>query len=330
MLNGAPIGTTGPIPNDNQWHTYGVSFTTAPGVTSIDLSLRNRAPGGIGNDLALDNISFRPCGPTVAITRTNPCPPSKLEAAVGADFTTPVYQWQVSTNGGASYTDISGATAFDYDVPGGTPVTNIYRVRVANAIANLSNPSCYVTSTNAGFECPMDVDVLTFQASKYENAQALLEWTLSENRAVAEYRIERSANAHEFDILAVKQSETPLYAYIDPAPLPGINHYRLRITDFDGVTRYSEIRSLDFTPGRKEMRVYPNPSRGRVSVTVPHADGGARLEVFAYDGKRVADFQHSGNDDKFDLDLTHLPDGIYLLVLKEKGVQAASQKWVKN
>jgi hypothetical protein len=54
------------------------------------------------------------------------------------------------------------------------------------------------------------------------------------------------------------------------------------------------------------------------------------LEVFAFDGKRVADFQRPGDDGKFDLDLTHLPDGIYLLVLKEKGVQAATQKWVKN
>ncbi len=329
LLNGAPIGTTGPIPNDDQWHTYGVSFTTSPGVTSVNLSLRNRAPGGIGNDLALDNISFRPCGPTVTLSQSNPCPPSKLTANVGADFTTPVYQWQVSTDGGVNYVDISGATAVDYDVPVATPATNIYRVRVANAVANLSNPNCYVTSSNAGFSCPMDVDVLTFKATKYENAQALLEWTLSQNRTVAEYRIERSSSAWDFEVLAVKNGETPLYAYLDPAPLPGINHYRLRVTDFDGVTRYSEVRSLDFTPYRKEMRVYPNPSHGWVSVAVS-ATAQARLEVFAFDGKRVAEFEHSGDGEKFDLDLTHLPDGIYLVVLKERGAPVATQKWVKN
>lgn len=25
----------------------------------------NKGPGGIGNDLALDDITFRPCGPTI-------------------------------------------------------------------------------------------------------------------------------------------------------------------------------------------------------------------------------------------------------------------------
>jgi hypothetical protein len=33
----------------------------------VSLSLRNNAPGGIGNDLALDNITFRPCGPLAQI-----------------------------------------------------------------------------------------------------------------------------------------------------------------------------------------------------------------------------------------------------------------------
>jgi hypothetical protein len=330
LLDGATIGTTGPIPNDNQWHTYGISFTTGPGVTSLNLSLRNRAPGGIGNDLALDNISFRPCGPTVSMSQSDPCPPSKLTATVGADFTTPVYQWQVSTNGGVSYADISGATAMDYDVPVGTPATNLYRVRVANAVANLSNPNCFVTSSAIGFTCPLSVDVTDFTANKYGDTQALLEWRLSEERAVAEYRIERSQDGHDFHVLAEKRSETPLYAYVDTDPFPGVNYYRLRVTDFDGASRYSATRSLDFTPYRKEMRVYPNPSSGSVSVNVSNPDATAAVEIYAFDGKLVAERRYENPGSALELDLQHLPVGIYLVVLKERGLRAATQKWVKN
>ncbi len=60
LIDGVSQFETGPIVESNGWMTYGFSFTTAPGQTSVQLSLRNNAPGGEGNDLALDNITFRP------------------------------------------------------------------------------------------------------------------------------------------------------------------------------------------------------------------------------------------------------------------------------
>lgn len=66
-LDGAIKYTTGDIPKTNRWNTYGFTFTTAPAQTSIKLTLSNNAPGGIGNDLGLDNITFRPCGPSAFI-----------------------------------------------------------------------------------------------------------------------------------------------------------------------------------------------------------------------------------------------------------------------
>jgi hypothetical protein len=45
-------------------------FTTPPGVSSIMLRIINNAPGGCGNDLALDDITFRPCGPMVSAAIT--------------------------------------------------------------------------------------------------------------------------------------------------------------------------------------------------------------------------------------------------------------------
>lgn len=60
LIDGVAQFETGPIVESNEWKTYGFSFTTAPGQTSVQLSLRNNSPGGQGNDLALDNITFRP------------------------------------------------------------------------------------------------------------------------------------------------------------------------------------------------------------------------------------------------------------------------------
>lgn len=71
LLDDKIIYTTGIIPKNETWITYGFTFTTAPGQTSVKLTLRNNAPGGYGNDLALDNISFRACGPTAFLGITS-------------------------------------------------------------------------------------------------------------------------------------------------------------------------------------------------------------------------------------------------------------------
>lgn len=145
--------TTGDIAASNEWQTYGFTFTTVPGQTSIRLSLRNNAPGGIGNDLALDNISFRTCGDDASILpdqAANICEdgePLTLTATVEGDlYDDPAIQWQVSPDGVNDWTNIPGATGTTY-------VHNIlsagqyyYRFLLANGTGNLQNEKCRINS----------------------------------------------------------------------------------------------------------------------------------------------------------------------------------------
>lgn len=64
LIDNVEVYNTGLIQKTEQWRQYGFSFVTTSAQSSITLTLRNNAPGGGGNDLALDNISFRPCGPS--------------------------------------------------------------------------------------------------------------------------------------------------------------------------------------------------------------------------------------------------------------------------
>ena len=66
-LNGQVILSTGNIPQSEEWNRYSYLFFTGENETELTLSLINNAPGGNGNDLALDNISFRTCGPSAGI-----------------------------------------------------------------------------------------------------------------------------------------------------------------------------------------------------------------------------------------------------------------------
>ena len=104
--------SSGDIPQDEKWNTYGFTFTTAPGQTSVKLSLRNNAPGGNGNDLALDNISFQACGPDAFVTAEQTIflceddnTPVEVRAEIGAANQS--LQWQISYDS-ISWQDLGG------------------------------------------------------------------------------------------------------------------------------------------------------------------------------------------------------------------------------
>src|SRR5439155_10214621 len=60
-LSGTIFGdsTTAEI-STSSWQRYSVSFTVPSGITTADLFLRNENIGGLGNDLAIDDISINP------------------------------------------------------------------------------------------------------------------------------------------------------------------------------------------------------------------------------------------------------------------------------
>ena len=142
--------SSGQIPQDEDWHTYGFTFTTGPGQFAVKLSLRNNAPGGTGNDLALDNISFKACGPASSITIA---PAGKicenslfpiLSAVIDAD--TGALQWQLSINNGMNWNDIPGATDRTYQVEQVAAGSYFFRYLYSNSLSSINNPKCRIVS----------------------------------------------------------------------------------------------------------------------------------------------------------------------------------------
>ncbi len=153
LIDGQEYFTSGDISEDERWRTYGFTFTTPPGQTTVTLALRNNAPGGFGNDLALDNISFRACGPEALILpleTANICEdgdPITLNATINGDqFPQPAVQWQRSTDGGTTWNDLPGETNRSYrhaDLGSGRYT---YRYLLANSPGNLANAKCRIVS----------------------------------------------------------------------------------------------------------------------------------------------------------------------------------------
>lgn len=153
LLDGVEQFSTGNIPQNEQWINFGFTFTTDPGQEMLTLSLRNNAPGGFGNDLAIDNISFRACGPEALILPeevANICEdgsPIELVATVnGNQYANPAYQWQQSFDMGVTWENIVGEMGETYlhtQLAGGM---YYYRFLLADGNANLNSEFCRVNS----------------------------------------------------------------------------------------------------------------------------------------------------------------------------------------
>jgi len=158
--DGTVLGTynTGDIPESGvpTWVQYGLYFNTPPGVTTVVLRMTNNASGGNGNDLALDDITFRAAGPTIqpsvtgySIDTVVLCQPDPqtlhFSAAVENCYPTAAYQWQRSADSGATWTDIPGDTLTTCSRAATAPGYYEYRLTVAQ-VGNVGLVSCEVAS----------------------------------------------------------------------------------------------------------------------------------------------------------------------------------------
>lgn len=146
------------------WKQYGFYFTTPANISTVVIRMRNNKAGAApGNDIALDDITFRACGPTVTSTIQNNSNTSlticqgdtqnyTLTGNVSSGYSNPAYQWQISADNGTTWTDISGANAINYSfVPNATVGTYLYRMAAAQN-ANISSASCRVVSNIITFK----------------------------------------------------------------------------------------------------------------------------------------------------------------------------------
>ncbi|MFD1140777.1 gliding motility-associated C-terminal domain-containing protein [Larkinella insperata] len=104
------------------WLRYAILFTMPENESSVFVKLINNGPGGCGNDLALDDIQFRPCHPVLQIyydgnTSANLeiCENTTylIKSDLGSGYSQPVYQWQESSDG-LSWQHIANATQNTY------------------------------------------------------------------------------------------------------------------------------------------------------------------------------------------------------------------------
>lgn len=139
-----------------QWKQYGFYFNTGT-ASNVVITILNSAPSARpGNDLALDDITFRACGASMKAAIKNSsasnytlCVGSETElslsAELGSGYTSPLVQWQKSQ--GSGWQDIDGLTGTDITLHLNSYSSGTYSFRASVAeSANIGSKKCRVYS----------------------------------------------------------------------------------------------------------------------------------------------------------------------------------------
>jgi len=148
-------GTTGDIAEGNVWIQYPFTFTVPANTESVILKMTNNAAGGIGNDIAIDDITFRPYGSQVSAVFSSTATTQSLCAGsasqnITVNVTTALasgYEQKLQEYINGTWNDestASTATSFTFASPT-TAGTYLYRV-VSGLTSNISSSECVVSS----------------------------------------------------------------------------------------------------------------------------------------------------------------------------------------
>jgi hypothetical protein len=113
---------------------------------------------------------------------------------------------------------------------------------------------------------PLPISLLSFTAVPITNA-VKLNWVTETETNNDFFTIERSIDGVSFEIVTIvdgagNSNQILEYSAYDESPYKGVSYYRLKQTDYDGTSSYSQIEAVNFGDNSSplQLNIQPNPS----------------------------------------------------------------------
>ena len=147
--------------------------------------------------------------------------------------------------------DVNGTTTYDFDVINDSASWNPTRFRIV-----------FKASANG----PLPITLSTIKAYLL-NSDISVDWTVSDEKNIKYYEVERSADGQQFTLTATvnardNNGHSVNYQWLDGKPRAGINYYRIKTVGINGEIQYSTVVKVTIGKGSPEIKIYPNPVAG--------------------------------------------------------------------
>jgi hypothetical protein len=182
----------------------------------------------------------------------------------------------------------------------------------------------------------LPIELLHFTAEA-DGDRVDLNWTTSTEINNDYFTIEKSKDNSEFVQVAIvdgagNSSRSLNYSTIDESPFPGLSYYRLKQTDYDGRSTYSQSISVDFKKQKEAFMIYPNPTT-EDAVLVYYCRQNTESTIRVIDMKGTIIYSSKTESlmgvNKFDLDLPPSDAGVYFVFI-ENDFKVMKKKLVIN
>jgi hypothetical protein len=194
----------------------------------------------------------------------------------------------------------------------GNPATDRSRVNnVANWDVNDVTP----------FDLPGPLSGLpvefTWVKATERSGKVQVDWGIGLEEEMKDYTLERSFDGRLYvEMGTVPASGKNTYTWTDVQPYTGVNYYRIRATEINGITKYSTVAIVNLSKGGKGIGVYPNVVRNNnFNLQMTNLPAGSyKLTMISAVGQVVysRSFAHSGGSATQTVNLpAATPKGVY-------------------
>ncbi|MCY7420425.1 MAG: T9SS type A sorting domain-containing protein [Chitinophagaceae bacterium] len=210
----------------------------------------------------------------------------------------------------------------------GTEPANISRIAIRQgtvAVPNATIDAIVVASSYADATLPLNLT--SFKAS-FNGKATQLKWSTENEVNVSGFAIEKSLdgiNFSQIDFVSAKNNSTHTeYSNMDDKVKGGTSYYRLKQVDKNGAFKYSSIEVIKNSLTIK-TEVFPNPTRGNLTINHGVAIKGAAIKVMNIEGNLIKTMPVQSGSTQTALSVTELIKGNYLLVFQNDGTKSITQ-----
>ncbi len=178
-----------------------------------------------------------------------------------------------------------------------------------------SQQQCLCQATTRGILDVLPVVLDGFDA-RQNNCSITLNWHSLTELNLKRYEVEYSTDGSNFKTVGslAGNGDNRSYAFTHQ-PAQGRVYYRLRLLENNGLSRYSDIITMNYSCNGKNLLIYPNPASSIVNVNLSGYAGAVKAKLYNSTGQLLVSKQLLNGTNNIDVD--RLPAGTYALVVAE-------------
>lgn len=200
---------------------------------------------------------------------------------------------------------------------------------IGYALASLSSGVSGIAVASGFLTGTLEIKLKEFKTIPSNDA-VTIKWETAVEKDAAFFQVQRSRDSKNWEVIQTINATNAVnggnYSYVDASVANTTVYYRLKMVEVSGNTIYSEVSTVRNKQTTATINTYPNPATNYVMVSLNQSAGNGTVSLSNFSGKTIAAKSFNSTDAAVKLDTQSLPNGIYVVEVKDNNNTIASSK----